>query len=550
MFQESTLRVLGDWVGVEQADQSEQLRRRRSIFAEARCICTRQPIRAHTASTMFTSIIIALAIAQSGTPLAAGETLAAEQVLGAGTRFETAWFDRRGALDGPTVLILGGMHGNEPAGAAAADAISSWTVERGRLVVVPRMNLPALLANKRLIPELPEPEGNLNRHFPIGGEVTPGVATDLWGLLELVEPDWVLDLHEGYDYHRINAGSVGSSVITCADERATELAKKMIAAVDATIAEEKRKFSFIQNPIAGSFARAAFENAGIPSMILETTYGLFPISDDEERRYSVASRASQHRLMVHTFLTELGVGPCPKETLVDQAQREGKVFVAIYDDLGASAGDARDMERVLGDYSSVVTRRVSGRDVQTGALAQFDVVLHPGGSGSGQARSLGELGRAQELEFVSGGGGYLGVCAGAYLAACNYDWSLALLDAKTIDTKSGHWRRGRAQLEIELTATGLKLFGERAPIFEIKYANGPIFAPGERAEIPDYETLALYRGEVADNGTSKGVMPGTPAFIRGLFGDGRAVAFSPHPEDTVSLQSFIRDAVLWAAGGD
>ena len=84
----------------------------------------------------------------------------------------------------------------------------------------------------------------------------------------------------------------------------------------------------------------------------------------------------------------------------------------------------------------------------------------------------------------------------------------------------------------------------------MKYANGPIWAPGEREEIPDYETLALYRGEVADNGTSKGVMPGTPALIRGPFGEGRAVAFSPHPEDSESVQHFIRDAVIWASGRD
>ncbi len=499
---------------------------------------------------MFISILITLATVLAQGPIGTTTEFAAEQVLGRGTRFETAWFDRRGAEEGPTVLILGGMHGNEPAGPAAADAISNWTVKRGRLVVVPRMNLPALAANQRLIPQMTEPEGNLNRHFPIDGEVTPGVATDLWGLLEHVKPDWVLDLHEGYDYHRLNSGSVGSSVIACKDERATALAKKMIAAVDATITEAERKFTFIQNPIAGSFARAAWENASIPSMILETTYGLFPISDEEERRYSVSSRARQHRLMVHTFLSELGVEPCGKDTLVDPALAGGRVRVAIYDDLGATASATRNMERVLGDYEQVITRRVSSLDVQAGALSQFDVVLHPGGSGSGQARSLGELGRAKELAFVREGGGYLGVCAGAYLAACNYDWSLALIDAKTVDTKNGHWRRGRAQLEIELTSTGLSLFGERAPVLEIKYANGPIFAPGERAEIPDYETLAIYRGEVAENGTSKGVMPGTPALIRGPFGEGRAVAFSPHPEASVSLQSFIRDAVLWAAGRD
>ncbi len=499
---------------------------------------------------MFTSLLLTLAIVQLQVPAALQEVAAAEQVLGKGTRFETPWFDRRGVEEGLTILITGGMHGNEPAGAAAAEAISNWSVKKGRLVVVPRMNLPALAANQRLIPEMKEPEGNLNRHFPIGGEVTPGVATDLWNLFEAVKPDWVLDIHEGFAFRRINSGSVGSSVISCADEGSLALAKKMIAAVDVTIEEEERKFTLIQGPIAGSFARAAWENAGVPSMILETTYGLFPLPDDKERRYSVSYRARQHRLMVHTFLSELGMEPCSKDVLIDPAVTGDRVRVAIYDDLGASVGGSRDMERVLGEYDRVATRRVCSLDVNAGVLSQFDVVLHPGGSGSGQANSLGESGRAKEIDFIRDGGGYLGVCAGGYLAACNYQWSLAILDARTIDTKNGHWRRGRAQLEIELTAAGLGLFGDRDPNFDVKYANGPIYAPGERDEIPDYETLALYRGEVADNGTSKGVMPGTPALIRGPFGEGRAVAFSPHPEDSESVQHFIRDAVIWASGRD
>ena len=285
-------------------------------------------------------------------------------------------------------------------------------------------------------------------------------------------------------------------------------------------------------------------------MILETTYGKYPLPDDKERRYSVSFRARQHRLMVHTFLTELGMEPCSKDVLINPDVTGDRVRVAIYDDLGTAVGDTRDLERVLSEYDRVATRRVCSLDINDDALSQFDVVLHPGGSGSGQASSLGESGRAKEVEFIRGGGGYLGVCAGGYLAACNYKWSLAVLDARTIDTKNGHWRRGRAQLEIELTAAGLDLFGDRDPSFNVKYANGPIYAPGERDEIPDYETLALYRGEVADNGTSKGIMPGTPALIRGAFGEGRAVAFSPHPEDTKSIQHFIRDAVIWASGRD
>jgi glutamine amidotransferase-like uncharacterized protein len=497
---------------------------------------------------MFSTLLFMLATAASQTAAPVERAAVDERVLGKGTPFETPWFERRGSAEGPTVLITGGMHGNEPAGAAAAEEIACWTIGKGKLVVVPRMNRPALAAKQRLIPDTSEPEGNVNRHFPIGGEVTPGVATDLWALFEAVEPDWVLDLHEGFAFRRLNSGSVGSSVIACADERAGELAQQMIAAVDGTIDAAERKFTLIRGPIAGSFARAAWENAGVPSMILETTFGLFPVAEDEERRFSVSSRARQHRLMVHTFLSEIGMEPCSADVLVGAREEESRVRVAIYDDLGAGVSGSAAMERVLAAYEDVVTRRVGSADVCAGALAQFDVVLHPGGSGKAQARSLGEVGRAQEIEFVRAGGGFLGVCAGGYLAACNYDWSLGVLDARTIDTASGHWRRGRAELEIELSPAGMSLFDEVDASVDIQYANGPIFAPGEREEIPDYEVLALYRGEVALNGTSTGIMPGTPACIRGAFGNGRAIAFSPHPEKSPALEHFVRDAVLWAAG--
>lgn len=500
--------------------------------------------------TLRIGAVLLLALAQVQCVATPEGSVGPSGLLGEGTAFETPWFDHRGEEDGPTILITGGMHGNEPAGVAAADAIASWTVRRGRLVVAPRMNPPALAAGQRRTPGLEGSPGDLNRHFPTGGEVFEGVATDLWELFEQVQPDWLLDLHEGYAFHRLNPDSVGSSIISCADPRAVELAEAMIAAVDATIVEEDRKFTLLRNPIESSFARAAWENAGVPSMILETTYGKYPLPEGGERRYSVSHRARQHRLMVHTFLTELGMEPCSSDVLIDPRVTGERVRVAIYDDLGASVGGASGLERVLSEYDRVETRRICSVDVVAGSLSQFDVVLHPGGSGSGQANSLGEAGRAREVEFIRSGGGYLGVCAGGYLAACNYPWSLAILDARTIDTKNGNWRRGRAELEIELTAAGLGLFGDMDPNFDVRYANGPIYAPGEREEIPDYETLAVYRGEVAENGTSKGVMPGTPALIRGRFGAGRAVAFSPHPESTQSLQHFIRDAVLWAAGSD
>jgi len=43
-------------------------------------------------------------------------------------------------------------------------------------------------------------------------------------------------------------------------------------------------------------------------------------------------------------------------------------------------------------------------------------------------------------------------------------------------------------------------------------------------------------------------MPGTPAIIRSTFGQGRAMAFSPHPEKTEGHYAFLLNALEWLGG--
>jgi hypothetical protein len=72
-------------------------------------------------------------------------------------------------------------------------------------------------------------------------------------------------------------------------------------------------------------------------------------------------------------------------------------------------------------------------------------------------------------------------------------------------------------------------------------------APGDKPEIPDYETLATFKTEIAENGAPKGVMLGTTAAARGTFGQGRVFCYSPHPESKGDLDHYIQTAVRWAA---
>lgn len=468
-----------------------------------------------------------------------------QRILAEGTAAQTPCYVLRAKKSGPTILIIGGMHGNEPAGAAAAEQIASWNIGRGTLVIVPQANALALQARKRRTPGLTGNAGDLNRAFPIGGKPRKGIATALWSLVETYKPDWVIDLHEGYDFHRSNRKSVGSSIIHSAQKRAQTLATKMIAAVDATIKSAAQRFDRIQTQVAGSLARAAWENAGIPSMIIETT----------TKTHALSYRVRQHRLLVHTLLHELGLTPSPPTTVLGPTSLNATpsadlLRVAVFDGGGTGKNAARHMRSVLESSDNCLVRQVGSHDIRAGALNQFDIVVHPGGSGSGQAKALGQLGRTAEVQFVRRGGGYLGVCAGAYLAAANYDWSLGLLDANVIDRK--HWRRGVGPVDVEWTPAGRSSLspGSTAttkPRFIIQYANGPIFEAAGKSELEDFETLIFFRGELTQNGAPSGVMPDTPAVVRSNFGKGRAMAFSPHPEKTAGLYALLKNSLLWLA---
>ncbi|MEE2937899.1 MAG: BPL-N domain-containing protein [Planctomycetota bacterium] len=216
------------------------------------------------------------------------------------------------------------------------------------------------------------------------------------------------------------------------------------------------------------------------------------------------------------------------------------IKVAVYVDQGVER-NVNDLFKALAMSPDLRVDRVKAADIREGDLDKYDVLIQPGGSGSGQARHLGPAGREHIRDFIAAGGGYIGICAGAYLASADYDWSLHILDAKVIDRK--HWARGRGEVEIGLTEMGRVAFQQTQPKLRIHYSQGPLLAPADRDDIEDYEVIASYETEIAKNGAPKGVMQGTTAIAQGKFGEGQVFCFSPHPEKTQGLESLVLHAV-------
>jgi len=455
--------------------------------------------------------------------------------IAAGTPWATPYFVQDTGVSGPTVLIVGGVHGNEPAGARAAAQIRHWTITRGKLIVIPRANEPALREGSRLMPTAEDRD--LNRSFPRAADDPPRgeLATALWGVVRQTRPTWLIDLHESLETRRQNKKKVGNSIVYHPAPASKAQALRMLEAVNAGVSAPDRKFVLLRPPAKGSLARAAAERLGARAMLLETT----------RRGQPLSLRVRQHRLMVRRFLLDLKMLSGGPDVLFPLGRKRGEIRVAIYDAGGTGKG-AGIIEGKLEQLRRVRVERVGPPEILEGALQQFDVLIVPGGGASRQARAITPEGREAIRRFVRNGGGYWGSCAGAYLAASNYTWSLHILDAKVIDR--AHWKRGKGIVKIELTPEGRRILGDRTGQIDIRYANGPLLAPAGRPDIPDFTPLALFRGEIAENGAPKGVMINTPAIVAGRWGRGRVLVSSPHLEYSKGLESFVERAVRWAAG--
>ncbi len=96
-----------------------------------------------------------------------------------------------GAKPGKTLLLIGGIQGDEPGGFLAADLYADFSLETGNLIVVPRANFPSILQQKRKVNE------DMNRKFA-DDHVVNYEAKVVKVLKQLIhESDCLLNLHEG-----------------------------------------------------------------------------------------------------------------------------------------------------------------------------------------------------------------------------------------------------------------------------------------------------------------------------------------------------------------
>ena len=331
---------------------SRQLEQVRHFFARAKAVL----------SLFAVALILFAATADSATAATPGQRQ--HLIFWKGTPQELEVFRIYGRNPGPTALIVGGIHGNEPGGYLGADLYSDVSLKTGNLIVVPRSNFRAVILDKR------GDSGDMNRKF---GEELPGdlelnVVNTLKSLM--AESDLFLHLHDGSGFYRprwedrtANHYKLGQSIIVDTDVyiretdgRALDLktpAEEVIARLNKEISEPLYKFHLFNMDTVQADTRHpeqrmsatyyALTQLGVPAFCIEVSKEL----------PSLEMKVRQHVIAVNAFLDIFGIElEYPGITLAKPIL--GYVIIAVNDSPPIAVGAGQTLVLSPGDTIEVL----------------------------------------------------------------------------------------------------------------------------------------------------------------------------------------------------
>jgi hypothetical protein len=172
--------------------------------------------------------------------------------------------------EGPTAVIVGGIHGDEEAGIITAHKIADWEPDAGQIVILPAAN-PIAIENDTRATE----RGDLNRKFVYEQPPTSRLAQTIWQTVTMADPDLLISLQESRGIYRGAPAGVGQAIFRSPGQNTGDAASLGRRMVNRTIGRQQLKFDIggISGPRSapsGLLAEKAAYEAGIPSFIVET----------------------------------------------------------------------------------------------------------------------------------------------------------------------------------------------------------------------------------------------------------------------------------------
>ncbi|MDR1309567.1 MAG: hypothetical protein LBL95_06690 [Deltaproteobacteria bacterium] len=314
---------------------------------------------------ILSALALAVAALSSPAPLRAqGQSDRQHIVYFEGTPQELEIYKIYGRHEGPTIMVMGGIQGDEPGGFMSADLYVDMALKRGNLIVVPRANFKSIILYDR------GPDGDMNRKFAGVQDMDPD--RDRIEIIKnlMAESDLFLNLHDGSGFFRsvwesdlANPSRYGQCIIADAEvyahqETGTVInlgqdARKAIEIINRDIPEQQYKFSFANHDTLSessshreqrkSASFYALTKLGIPAYGIETSKQL----------PSLEMKIHQHNLAVNAFMEIYGVIPEQPRINLNPAILQYLV-ISVNGQLPVAVADGQTLMIAPGDTVEVV----------------------------------------------------------------------------------------------------------------------------------------------------------------------------------------------------
>ena len=280
------------------------------------------------------------------------------------TAYELNIYKIYGQRPGKTLMLIGGIQGNEPGGFLSADLYADTTLEKGNLIVVPRANFYSIILNKR------GPGGDMNRKFTRednADSMEDKIVTILKNLIS--ESDYLLNLHDGAGYYYPkyinkwrNPMRFGQSIITDCEEysipgtdrtiKLYEMAQRVVDQVNPHIKNELYQFHVMNTKTADKESKHkeqrksatyyALTSRHIPSFGVETSKFL----------PSIDLKVQYHNLVINAFMELFEIIP-ESPTMVLDPPTLKYLVVSINDNSPTVVKQGQAIEVQMGDSINV-----------------------------------------------------------------------------------------------------------------------------------------------------------------------------------------------------
>ncbi len=241
----------------------------------------------------------------------------------ANTEHELHVFRIYGKKPGKTIMLIGGIQGDEPGGYLTADLYADINLLQGNLIVVPRANFYSILLNQR-----DGQTGDMNRKFGEQEDHKKNTEQEIVSILKKLigEADCLLNLHEGSGFYNPvwvsdmeNPNRYGQSIIFDAqtyfgkNSQQTidleNLALRVINRVNPQIENQRHHFKLNNHETTSintkhieqrkSASYYALTQANIPAFGVETSKSI----------KSNSEKVSLQKLVINSFMEEFGIIP-------------------------------------------------------------------------------------------------------------------------------------------------------------------------------------------------------------------------------------------------